>query len=477
MTVRIVTDSACDLPQSVADELGIEIVPLTIRFGDDEFVDRVDLTTAEFWAKAAQHRRRCPRPQRRRPAQFEEAYRQACGRRCDRRRRRVAVGRAVGHDAERRARGALGGRRDPGHASSTAAACTLGLGTIAVACAAPRRRRRRRSTRSPRSPPTSPRGPRVLGALDTLENLKKGGRIGGAKAMLASALAIKPIIEVVDGKVEQGGKQRTRVEGARVPRRQGAPSTRVGSTNLAVLHADCSDVDEFVDDAAPATTTARSSSATSVRSSAPTPGAARSASPSSRSSCAHRRRSRRRDGSIANAQHPTVGTTSVHGGHVHSPHHALGAASRLAVELLAQRYRLERRLAQGGMAEVWLATDIALDRKVAVKLLQADLATDPVVAERFRREAIAVARLSHPNIVAVHDVFEHDGRQAVVMQLVDGKSLRQLLDEQKRLGPELTIHIGSCVAERARRGPPRRASCTATSSPATSSSRPTGACC
>lgn len=114
--------------------------------------------------------------------------------------------------------------------------------------------------------------------------------------------------------------------------------------------------------------------------------------------------------------------------------------------VLANRYRLERRLGQGGMSEVWLATDIALDRRVAVKWLKPTLATDMVVAERFRREAIAVARLNHPNIVAVHDAFEHDGRQAVVMQLVDGKSLRQLLDVQTRLSPELTIHIGSCVA-------------------------------
>ena len=114
--------------------------------------------------------------------------------------------------------------------------------------------------------------------------------------------------------------------------------------------------------------------------------------------------------------------------------------------VLHDRYRLERRLAQGGMAEVWLATDISLDRKVALKWLKPSLATDPVVAERFRREAIAVAGLTHPNIVAVHDVFEDQGRQAVVMQLVDGKSLRQLLDVQTRLSPELTIHIGTCVA-------------------------------
>lgn len=102
------------------------------------------------------------------------------------------------------------------------------------------------------------------------------------------------------------------------------------------------------------------------------------------------------------------------------------------------------------MAEVWLGTDLMLNRQVAVKLLKAALASDPVVAERFRREAIAVAQLSHPNIVAVYDTVEDviDGhrRQAVVMQLINGKSLRQLLDDQRRLSPELTMHIGGCVA-------------------------------
>jgi len=114
--------------------------------------------------------------------------------------------------------------------------------------------------------------------------------------------------------------------------------------------------------------------------------------------------------------------------------------------VIAHRYELQRMLAQGGMAEVWLARDLTLDRKVAVKWLKPSLATDEVVAERFRREAIAAASLNHPNIVAVHDVFEQDGRQAVVMQLVEGKSLRQVLDTQKRLSPELTCHIGTCVA-------------------------------
>jgi DegV family protein with EDD domain len=84
----------------------------------------------------------------------------------------------------------------------------------------------------------------VWGALDTLDNLKKGGRIGGAKALLASALAIKPIIEVRDGRVEQGGKQRTRAKALAflVETLQSYGPIE----NLAVLHADCDDVDAFV---------------------------------------------------------------------------------------------------------------------------------------------------------------------------------------------------------------------------------------
>ena len=87
---------------------------------------------------------------------------------------------------------------------------------------------------------------RVFGALDTLENLKKGGRIGNAKALLATALAIKPIIEVIDGEVEQGGKQRTRSKALKfLVEKVAEYEGRI--SDLAVLHADCSDVDQFVE--------------------------------------------------------------------------------------------------------------------------------------------------------------------------------------------------------------------------------------
>jgi len=85
----------------------------------------------------------------------------------------------------------------------------------------------------------------VWGALDTLDALKKGGRIGGAKALLASALAIKPIIEVRDGKVEQGGKQRTRSKALAFLVDKVAGAGKLD--RLYVSHADCSDVDQFVE--------------------------------------------------------------------------------------------------------------------------------------------------------------------------------------------------------------------------------------
>jgi DegV family protein with EDD domain len=91
---------------------------------------------------------------------------------------------------------------------------------------------------------------RVFGALDTLENLKKGGRIGNAKALLATALSIKPIIEVTGGVVEQAGKQRTRSKA--LAHLVGTVERHHGHIeNLAVLHADCSDIDLFVELLAP----------------------------------------------------------------------------------------------------------------------------------------------------------------------------------------------------------------------------------
>jgi serine/threonine-protein kinase len=99
------------------------------------------------------------------------------------------------------------------------------------------------------------------------------------------------------------------------------------------------------------------------------------------------------------------------------------------------------------MAEVWVATDTVLDRQVAVKMLKPSLASDPRLVERFRREAVAVARLSHPSIVAVFDTVADGDIEAVVMELVPGETLRQRLDTVGRLPVGFSIQIGIAVAD------------------------------
>jgi serine/threonine-protein kinase len=96
--------------------------------------------------------------------------------------------------------------------------------------------------------------------------------------------------------------------------------------------------------------------------------------------------------------------------------------------VLAGRYRLDDQLASGGMAQVWRGTDEVLRRSVAVKVLHPHLAADDTFVARFRQEAIAVARLSHPAIVSVYDTCSDDSIEAIVMELVRGHTLRHRLD-------------------------------------------------
>jgi serine/threonine-protein kinase len=101
--------------------------------------------------------------------------------------------------------------------------------------------------------------------------------------------------------------------------------------------------------------------------------------------------------------------------------------------LLDGRYAVESRLARGGMASVYLATDTRLDRRVAVKVMHPGLAEDPDFVARFNREARASARLSHPDIVAVYDQGEDDGQAFLVMEYVPGATLRAVLRDRGRL--------------------------------------------
>ena len=117
-------------------------------------------------------------------------------------------------------------------------------------------------------------------------------------------------------------------------------------------------------------------------------------------------------------------------------------------QLLHGRYRLVESLARGGMAEVWEGVDDVLTRPIAVKLLHPHLATDEAFEERFRREAIAAARLAHPNVVATFDTGEDEGTAFIVMELIRGRTLRELLaDHGGVLPPWLTASIGIQVAD------------------------------
>jgi tRNA A-37 threonylcarbamoyl transferase component Bud32 len=103
---------------------------------------------------------------------------------------------------------------------------------------------------------------------------------------------------------------------------------------------------------------------------------------------------------------------------------------RLSSTVLSGRYRLESKLGSGGMSTVYLALDEVLDRPVAVKLLHREISDEEDQLERFRREARAAARLSHPNLVGVIDAGEDDGRPYIVFEYIDGRTLkRQLQDE------------------------------------------------
>ncbi len=113
---------------------------------------------------------------------------------------------------------------------------------------------------------------------------------------------------------------------------------------------------------------------------------------------------------------------------------------------LADRYRLQERIGRGGMASVFLAEDERLGRQVAVKLLEvAD--PDGRAADRIRREARRAAALSHPNVVAVHDSGEEDGRPFIVMEHVEGRTLADLLHDEGRLPPRRALDIAIAVCQ------------------------------
>jgi DegV family protein with EDD domain len=242
MTVRVVTDSACDLPQSVVEQFGIEVVPLTIRFGDDEYVDRRDLTPAEFWSKVAASP---VLPQTAAPSAgaFEDAFRRvvdagASGVVCI----NLSAKLSATMQAAEIAAKAFEGTCPVSIIDSQSV--TLALGNLVLSAA--RRAAAGDDLTSIVEHVHDLRGrTRLYGALDTLENLKKGGRVGGAQAWLGSMLAIKPIVHLEEGEVEPSARVRTRSKALRflVDKVKDEGSVE----NLAVLHGDAPDLEELLD--------------------------------------------------------------------------------------------------------------------------------------------------------------------------------------------------------------------------------------
>ena len=105
------------------------------------------------------------------------------------------------------------------------------------------------------------------------------------------------------------------------------------------------------------------------------------------------------------------------------------------------RYEIVKLIGEGGMANVYLAIDTILNRKVAIKVLRGDLAGDEKFIRRFQREAMSASNLSHPNIVEVYDVGEEDGNHYIVMEYIEGKTLKQLIQKRGALTVPEVIDI------------------------------------
>lgn len=111
------------------------------------------------------------------------------------------------------------------------------------------------------------------------------------------------------------------------------------------------------------------------------------------------------------------------------------------------RYEIIKTIGEGGMANVYLANDEILERKVAIKVLRGDLSNDEKFIRRFKREALSVSNLSHPNIVEVYDVGEEDGNYYIVMEYIEGKTLKQLLQKRGALTLTEVIDIMSQLTD------------------------------
>ena len=243
--VRVVTDSSCDLTDEQVASTRIVVVPLTIRFGEQEFVDRRDLTPQTFWAKVAASST-LPETAAPSPGAFEAAFRQAASDGCD---GVVCIclssALSATYDSAALAAKTVADVIDVRVIDSLS--ITSGLGTMAMA-GADAARTGAGLGEVEAAARANIGHTRVLAALDTLDNLKKGGRIGGAQAFLGTLLSIKPLIDVSSGSVVEAGKQRTRARAlAALADFVKADLAKHGTIrDLSVRHGDANDVEAML---------------------------------------------------------------------------------------------------------------------------------------------------------------------------------------------------------------------------------------
>jgi DegV family protein with EDD domain len=241
MAVRVVTDSACDLPPEMCEKLGIEVVPLTIRFGDREYVDRKELSSDEFWRQLSSA---AVLPETAAPSvgAFEETFRKLHDEGAD---GIVCVNLSAHLSATMQSAQVAAKALDglcPIEIIDSASA-SMGIGIHALH-ASRRAAAGADAATIAREITESRERQKLFAALDTLEYLRKGGRIGGAQAMLGSMLSIKPIITVEEGAVEQAGKVRTRSKALKFMLDR-VPEGKVES--ICVMHSGADDLDEFLE--------------------------------------------------------------------------------------------------------------------------------------------------------------------------------------------------------------------------------------
>lgn len=239
--IRVVADSACDLPSEVIAEYRLTIVPLTIRVGPD---DATEASPQEFWAMCRASSA-LPETAAPAPGAFVEAFRRLAADGAD-----GVVCMNLSSKLSATIESARAAAREVADLIAVRVVDTLsvsvGMGLQVIEAARMAEAGKSLAEVADAAEAAPPRV-HVYAALDTLENLKKGGRIGGAAALLGSMLSIKPVIEVTNGAVEQESKQRTRSRSLRYLADMVAEAHRADPIEqLAVMHGDASDIDAFV---------------------------------------------------------------------------------------------------------------------------------------------------------------------------------------------------------------------------------------